>query len=233
MSAAQVVCRLASRIGWTGMQLQTRLRRRAFVGLAGALGVSAAVGALVYQSRPHTFDSLHPPLRVARVAILNVNDLKHRSQLASYQAFATRMREHGWIEGHNLVVERRTTGGRSTRNELAAELLRLPVDVLVSGSTPVLLGAKNLGASMPLVMTTVSDPVATGLVDSLARPGGTVTGLTLFSPELSQKRLQLLAQVVPRLSRVGFQRAECRLCSVHRRASSRNSGDRSAHRRTG
>src|SRR5262245_39186004 len=87
---------------------------------------------------------------------------------------------------------------------VAAEVVQLPVHVPVSGSTPVLLEVKKLGTTTPLVMTTVSDPVGTGLVVSLSRPGGSVTGLTLFSPELSQKRLQLLAQVVPSLARVGY-----------------------------
>ncbi len=111
----------------------------------------------------------------------------------------------GWIEGKNITIEYRFAEQKSERlPELAAELVRLKVDLIVTsgGLTP--LAAKNATSTIPIVMTVSVDPVGAGLVASLARPGGNVTGLTGLSPELNTKRLELLKDAVPKLARVGF-----------------------------
>jgi putative ABC transport system substrate-binding protein len=111
--------------------------------------------------------------------------------------------DYGYVEGQNLAIEYRTTDqGAERERELAAELARLPVDVIVAVSTPVTQAAMQATSTIPVVFVGVSDPVATGLVASLARPGGNVTGVSSLSAGLSQKRLQLLKDTVPGASRV-------------------------------
>jgi putative tryptophan/tyrosine transport system substrate-binding protein len=113
------------------------------------------------------------------------------------------LREHGYVEGQNIVIEYRWAEGRAERlPDLAAELVSLNVDVIVAGGTPGPLAAKHATGTIPIVMTAAGDPVGSGLVASLARPGGNVTGLSARSPDLSGKRLQLLKEVVPGVARV-------------------------------
>ncbi len=113
------------------------------------------------------------------------------------------LRDLGWVEGRNITIEIRFAEGKVDRlPELAAELVRLKVDVIVSGSTPGALAAKNATATIPIVMVTTGDPVASGLIGSLARPNGNVTGLTALGRELSAKRLQLLKEAFPGVTRV-------------------------------
>jgi putative ABC transport system substrate-binding protein len=103
-------------------------------------------------------------------------------------AFVQRLRELGWIEGRTVAIEVRWTEGRFERfAEIAAELVRLKVDVIVTSGPPVF-AAKQATSTIPIVFATVADPLGTGLVASLARPGGNVTGLSLTSPELASKR---------------------------------------------
>lgn len=120
-----------------------------------------------------------------------------------HEAFRHRLRELGWIEGQNITIEYRYANGKNERlPKLAAELVRLKVDVIVAlGGTDAAV-AKNATTSIPIVMASAGDPVASGLVASLARPGGNITGLTQMAPELAGKRLELLKQIVPDLSRV-------------------------------
>jgi len=121
------------------------------------------------------------------------------------QAFRQGLRDLGYIEGKNILVEYRYTGGMTDRvPKLVDELVRLKVDVLVTTSTVAIRAAKQVTKTIPIVMVTSVDPVATGLVDSLARPGGNITGNTRLTRELSGKRLELLKEVVPRISRVGI-----------------------------
>jgi putative tryptophan/tyrosine transport system substrate-binding protein len=109
----------------------------------------------------------------------------------------------GYVDGQNVVVERRSAYGEYDRlAALAAELVRLKVDVLVVTATPGVLAAKNATKTIPTVMVGVGDPLTTGIVGSLARPGGNLTGLSLQNPELSGKRVQLLKETLPRVSRV-------------------------------
>src|SRR5438034_1513915 len=118
-------------------------------------------------------------------------------------AFYDALHALGWVEGKNVIYEARYAENRLDRlPELAAELLRLNVDVIVAGGTPAPLAAKRATATVPIVMTAAADPLGSGLVASLARPGGNVTGLSLMSADLVGKRLELLKQVLPGLSSV-------------------------------
>ena len=113
------------------------------------------------------------------------------------------LRELGYVEGQNILLEYRWAGGKPERlPALAAELVRLKVDVIVTGGEQAILAAKQATPTIPIVMGASNDPVGAGLVASLARPGGNITGMTILSPELSRKRLELLKEVLPRASRV-------------------------------
>jgi putative ABC transport system substrate-binding protein len=119
-------------------------------------------------------------------------------------AFRQAMREVGYIEGKNIQVEYRYDEGKVDQlPRIVAELIQLKVDVLVLTAMTAIRAAKQATQTIPVVMTTTQDPVATGMINSLARPGGNITGLTTLSKELSGKRLELLKEVIPDLSRVG------------------------------
>jgi putative ABC transport system substrate-binding protein len=118
-------------------------------------------------------------------------------------AFRQGLREGGYIEGQNILVEYRWADTKFDRfPALVAELISLKVDVLVIDSTPAAHAAKNATSTIPIVLTVVGDLVGTGLVGSLARPGGNIMGMTLMTPELSAKRLELFKEVVPKAARV-------------------------------
>ena len=121
-------------------------------------------------------------------------------------AFRQRLKELGYIEGKNIAIEFRLTEGKGTSAEAeqARELVRLNVDVLFVSAYPAIRAAKEATKTIPIVMVTTQDPVASGLIDSLARPGGNVTGVTQLARELSGKRLELLLEMVPSLSRIGL-----------------------------
>ncbi len=119
------------------------------------------------------------------------------------EAFRQGLREHGYVEGKNIVIEWRYAEGKPERlSELAAELVRLKVDVIVSSGAAPTRPAKEATATIPIVMAFDDDPVGNRFVASLARPGGNITGLSTLAPEISGKRLELLKETVPRLSRV-------------------------------
>jgi putative ABC transport system substrate-binding protein len=116
-----------------------------------------------------------------------------------------RLRELAWIDGHNLAIEYRWAEGRNEQYmEAAAGLVRLKVDVIVTVSTPSTLAAKQATSVIPIVFVAAGDPVATGLVASLARPGGNITGLSAQTPDLASKRVELLRDVVPDLRRLAI-----------------------------
>jgi putative ABC transport system substrate-binding protein len=119
--------------------------------------------------------------------------------------FRQEMSKLGWIEGKNLTIDYRFAEfkGADRLRELSAELVRLKVDLIVVSATPAALAAKSATASIPIVMTNPGDPVGAGLVASLARPGGNVSGLASLSPELNTKRLEILKDAVPKLAQVG------------------------------
>jgi ABC-type uncharacterized transport system substrate-binding protein len=120
-------------------------------------------------------------------------------------AFVDALRELGWIEGKNVVFERRYAENRLEQlPELAADLVRLKVDVIAAAGTLAPLAAKRATTTIPIVMTAAGDPLGSGLVASLARPGGNVTGMSLMAPDLGGKRLELLKKVLPQLTRVAI-----------------------------
>ena len=120
------------------------------------------------------------------------------------EALRQELSKLGWIEGKNLTIEYRFAEQKQERlPELAAELVRLKVDLIVVRATPATSAAKRATTTIPIVMAASADPVGTGLVASLARPGGNVTGLSALSVELNTKRLEILKDAVPKLARVG------------------------------
>ncbi|HEV8342191.1 MAG TPA: ABC transporter substrate-binding protein [Candidatus Binatia bacterium] len=119
------------------------------------------------------------------------------------ELFGQEFRKLGYVEGKNIAIEYRSAEGKLDRlPALADELVRLKVDVLITSSTNAALALKNATRTIPIVFLGVSDPVADGLVDSLARPGGNITGFTIISAVLAGKRLELLKETIPKLSRV-------------------------------
>jgi len=122
----------------------------------------------------------------------------------NYAAFLRGLRDLGYIEGKNILVEYRSMEGNRDRiPSLMAELVQLQVDILVSPNAPTILAAKQATRTIAIVMVVNTDPVASGLVDSLAHPGGNITGITRLTRDLSGKRLEVLKEVVPGISRVG------------------------------
>ena len=120
------------------------------------------------------------------------------------KAFTDGLRDHGWIEGTNIAVEYRWGSMGKTLDAHAADLARLPLDVIVAVNTPAALAMKRTGTTLPVVFATVSEPVVTGLASSLARPGSNFTGLTTINRELMSKRLEVLKEAIPGLARVGY-----------------------------
>jgi putative ABC transport system substrate-binding protein len=123
------------------------------------------------------------------------------------EAFREELSKLGWIEGKNITIEYRFAEQNLERlPELAADLVRLKVDLIVVSGAPTPLVAKGATSTIPIVMATSVDPVGAGLIASLARPGGNLTGISTLSPELNTKRLEILKDAIPKLSRVGFLR---------------------------
>ena len=140
------------------------------------------------------------PAKVPRIGILSSG-----SQSDRMDAFRQRLRELGYIEGQNIVIEeRRTKGGPGDLPALAAELVHRNVQVILTAGTSPTQAAKNTTSTIPIVMTFVSDPVGFGFITSLARPGGNITGLTNLAPELGGKWLELLKEAFPKTSQVAI-----------------------------
>jgi len=132
-------------------------------------------------------------------------------------AFRQELSKLGWIEGKNIAIEYRFAEQKTEHLlELAAELVRLKVDVIVGTSPAPALAAKKATTTIPIVVTSAGDPVGAGLVASLARPGGNVTGFTALSPELNTKRLEILKDAMPKLARVGLLRGSTTSVAVDR-----------------
>src|SRR5882724_9035526 len=142
-----------------------------------------------------------PPKKVPRIGYLGAASPSASSE--RIEAFRQGLRELGYVEGKNIVIEYRYPEGKPDRlPALAAELVRLKVDVIITSGPSVTRAAKEATVTIPIVMTNDNDPVGNGFVASLARPGGNVTGLSNLARELSGKRLELLKETVPKLSRV-------------------------------
>jgi len=141
------------------------------------------------------------PAKVARIGVLAA--LGPYDNADRIEAFRQGLRELGYVEGKNIVIENRWAEGKVERlSDLAIELVRLKVDVIVTTGPIPTRAAKEATSTIPIVMTQDSDPVGSGFVASLARPGGNITGLSTLRPELSGKQLELLKEVIPKLSRV-------------------------------
>jgi len=138
------------------------------------------------------------PTKIPRIGYLGSSSGSGR-----VEAFRQGLRELGYVEGKNIAIEWRHHEGKLDRlAALAAELVRLKVDIIITAGSPATRAAKEVTTTIPIVMTQVGDPVGSGFVASLARPGGNITGLSTLAPELSGKRLELLKEIIPRLSRV-------------------------------
>ena len=141
------------------------------------------------------------PGTVPRIGVLTFTEMTPTLQ----DAFRQGLRDHGYVEGQNVLVEWRAAGGQPDRaRAMAGELVQLKVDVIVANLTPAVQAAKDATSAIPIVMAAAGDPVRTGFVTSLAHPGGNITGLTGISAELAGKRLELLREMVPGLTRVGL-----------------------------
>src|SRR6266516_3489721 len=164
------------------------MRRREFIALIGGAAATWPLTARAQQPKVPTIGYLGATTRSA--------------ESQRVDALVERLREFGWIESRNLTVEYRYAEGRSERYaEVAAEFVRLNVDVIVTYGTPAVAATKQATPAIPIVFAVAGDPVGSGLVASLARPGGNVTGLSLQKTDIADKRLELLREVVP-----GFRR---------------------------
>ena len=167
------------------------MMRREFISLLGGAAAAWPLAARAQQAKLPTIGFLGSTTSAAQ------------SQLTA--AFVQRLRELGWIEGRTVAIEYRWAEGRSERfAEFAAEFVRLKVDVILAHNTPPLVAAKHATSSIPIVFATAADPVGTGVVASLARPGGNVTGLSSQQTDTTTKRLELLREVVPGLRRLAI-----------------------------
>src|SRR5499426_4174171 len=150
---------------------------------------------------PDRLPGAEAPVKILRIGYLTANS--SAVELSRIDAFRQGLRDRGYVEGQNVLIDYRLTDARFDRlPAAAAEWVRLNVDVLVANTTNAALAAKNATGAIPIFFIGVSDPVAAGLVDSFARPGGNITGLTNIASMLSGKRLELLKETVPKLSRV-------------------------------
>jgi len=166
------------------------LKRREFITLVG--GAAAAWPLVAHAQQPG---------KLPTIGFLG--GATWESQWAA--TFVQRLHELGWTEGRTVAIEYRWTEGRNERAaEIAAEFVRLKVDVIVTYSTPPILAAKQVTSAIPIVFAAAGDPVGAGLVASLARPGGNVTGLSLLATDLAGKRIELLREVVPGLRRLAI-----------------------------
>jgi putative tryptophan/tyrosine transport system substrate-binding protein len=167
------------------------MKRREFITL---LGGAATAWPLAARAQP---------AKLPTIGLLGALSLSTQSDWTA--AFVQRMREHGWIENRTVVIEYRWAEGLSERMaEITAEFVRLKVDVIVTAGTESVIVVKQTTSVIPIVFASAGDPVGTGLVASLARPGGNVTGLSNQSADIASKRLELLREVVPNLRRLAI-----------------------------
>ena len=168
--------------------------------MARPLGIVLTVVALLAASVPVESQT---SAKTYRIGLLGAFSPTSPEGAHLWGAFLRELRDLGYAEGQNLVVEGRFYGNRLERlPALASELVRARVDVILAGAAPAPEAAKHATSTIPIVMAIHQDPVGSGLVATLARPGGNVTGLSTLAPELQGKRLQLLKELLPRLSRV-------------------------------
>jgi len=168
------------------------MKRRAFITLLGGAAAAWPIAARAQQTA-----------KLPTIGYLGTATPATQGQWAA--AFVQRLRQLGWIENRNVAIEYRWAEGRSERFvEIATEFVQLKVDLIVASTTPAVIAAKQATAAIPIVFATVNDPVSTGLVASLARPGGNLTGLSNQLGDTASKRLELLREIVPGLRRLGI-----------------------------
>jgi putative ABC transport system substrate-binding protein len=167
------------------------MRRREFIALLSGGAVAWPLGVRAQPSRQPT------------IGFLGSGTLESQGQWVA--AFLQRLRELGWIDGRNITIEYRWAEGSGDRAvELAAELARTKVDVIVTYANPIVLAAKQATAKIPIVFAAAADPLGTGLVATLARPGGNITGLSVEATDLGGKRLEILSELIPGLRRLAI-----------------------------
>jgi len=187
-------CKKAGGLNMARLQRSKAMKLRAI-----AVRIMVALGALAV---PLAANAQQAP-KIAKIGVLVPSTPAATAHLI--EAFRQGLREHGYVDGKNFVLEPRYGEARAERlPELARELVSLKVDVIVTTIDTAIAAVKRETQTIPIVMVSSTDPVGTGFVASLARPGGNVTGLSRDLPELSGKRLELLREAVPRLSRVAF-----------------------------
>jgi putative ABC transport system substrate-binding protein len=168
------------------------MRRREFITLLGSAATALPLAAQAQQAG-----------KLPTIGLLVSSTPADESQRVG--AFTQRLHQLGWIDGRTITIELRSAEGRPERaHEIATEFVRRKVDVIVTSGTPIVAVAKQATSTIPIVFAVAGDPVGNGLVASLARPGGNVTGLSLMQVEIAGKRLELLHQMVPGLRRLGI-----------------------------
>jgi putative ABC transport system substrate-binding protein len=170
------------------------MKRREFITLVGGAAVGWPLAARAQQ-----------PNRVAKIGFLGASWASPSDEGQRLAAFVQRLRELGWTEGRTVAFEYRWAEGRAERfNEIAREFVQLKVDVIVTYSTPAVLAVKQATSLIPIVFAGAGDPIGTGLVASLAVPGGNATGVSLQTSDIAGKRLELLRELVPDLRRLAI-----------------------------
>jgi putative ABC transport system substrate-binding protein len=173
---------------------KSKIENPKWVGIA-TLVISFALGGVEAQAQQST--------KIFRIGVLGPSTASGSANIL--EVFRQELSKLGWVEGKNFSIEYRSAEQKPERlPELAADLARLKVDLIVVSGTPPAVAAKNATTAIPIVMINTPDPVGLGLVASLARPGGNVTGLAALAPELNTKRLEILKDAVPKLARVGL-----------------------------
>jgi putative ABC transport system substrate-binding protein len=173
-----------------------RIRRRQFIVTLGGTAAAWPFAARAQQ-----------PVKMSRIGFLSDETPSAASPMPteSYEWLATALRDLGYVEGRNIAIERRfSVGSVDQLSFLAAELVRANVDIIVTVGSPAAIAAKAATRNLPIVFTRGGDPIAMGLVDSLARPGGNVTGLSIILVDLGMKKVELLREAVPGLKRLGI-----------------------------
>jgi putative tryptophan/tyrosine transport system substrate-binding protein len=168
------------------------MKRREFITLVGGAAAAWPLGARAQQ-----------PRKLPTIGFLGAGTSSTFSQWTA--AFLERLHELGWIEDRTVMIEYRWAEGRSERYaEIAAELVRLKVDVIITGGAEAVIAAKRATSAIPIIFAVAADPLGTGLVASLARPGGNITGLSVQFTDLAGKRLERLREVIPGLRRLAI-----------------------------
>jgi ABC-type uncharacterized transport system substrate-binding protein len=179
--------------------MEQRARRKQPEKITSKFLVSVALSAMLFA--PSVLAQAQQQAKVSKIGWLGFRSASDPAP--GRELFERELRALGYVEGKNIAIEHRSAEGKLDRlPALADELVRLKVDLLVTSSTPAALAVKNATKTIPIVFTSVADPVAAALVDNLARPGGNITGFTEISDVLAGKRLELLKETIPKLSRV-------------------------------